>query len=606
MKKIICLLLFGSLMLGVNAQIITTSAGNGHIGFTGDGGPATSAEIEGPQAVATDGSGNVYLGDYSGTRLRKVNTSGIISTIAGDGVPSFSGDGGPATAAEIQGVYSIRADASGNIYFDDYVNHRIRKINTSGIITTVAGNGVAGYSGDGCPATAAEFGVHIGIAIDQYGGIYISDLDNSRIRYVDNSGYISTYAGTGVVGYSGDGGPCGSAEIGWPTYLTVDASSNIYFTQGVGSVVRKISNTRIITTVAGNGTGGFSGDGGPATSAEMYNPQGVAIDSYGNIYVSDDQNQRIRKINKSGIITTFAGNGAFGYNGDGGPATSAEISQPEELAIDPSSNLYIADFGNERVRKIPLVLTVSIITVTSIICNGNNNGSATASPSGGTTPYTYSWNPGGQTNATATGLSAGSYTVTVTDFIHASATASVTITQAGKLRDSVSTFTCVAHKVNATIGVKGGTPAYTYLWSPGGHTSATVTGLSNGVYTVTVTDKNGCTNTFSKGFLCHGLLTDNGDSLKPRCLAATKEVVIYPNPSKGQFNVFCMDVERADYFATIEIYNILGERVLEETLHNAQASNIINLSAQPSGVYFYRAIKEDGTFIGQGKIVVLK
>jgi sugar lactone lactonase YvrE len=340
--------------IGFGPGIISTVAGNGTPGDSGDGGPATSAELHYPNAVVVDGAGNFYIADAGNNRIRKVNPSGVITTIAGNGTAGYSGDGGLATSAELDSPSGVAVDGAGNVYIVDAYNQRIRKVNASGIITTVAGNGTAGYGGDGGPATSAELDYPSRLSADRAGNLYVADTLNERIREVNTSGIITTVAGNGAYGYSGDGGPATSAELDYPTDVAVDGAGNLYIADADNSRIREVNASGIITTIAGNGTAGYSGDGGLATSAELDSPSGVAVDGAGNVYIVDAHNEHIRKVNASGIITTVAGNGAAGYSGDGGPATSAELWGPVGVAVDGAGNLYIADFGNTRIRKVDL------------------------------------------------------------------------------------------------------------------------------------------------------------------------------------------------------------------------------------------------------------
>jgi sugar lactone lactonase YvrE len=344
---------------------LTIVAGNGTPGFSGDGGPATSATLFTPKAVAVDAVGNIYIADTSNQRIRKVDSSGIITTAAGNGTYGFSGDGGPATGASLYSPSGVALDAAGNIYIADSRNHRIRKVDTSGIITTVAGNGTFGFSGDGGPATSATLSDPYGVAVDAAGNLYIVDQLNNRIRKVDTSGTIATVAGNGTPGFSGDNGPATSASLYSPSGVAVDAAGNLYIADTSNQRIRKVDTSGIITTVAGNGTGGYSGDSGPATSASLNYPYGVAVDAAGNLYIADESNQRIRKVDTSGIITTVAGNGTAGYSGDDGPAISATLYYPRGVAVDASGNLYIADLYNQRVR---MVDTAGIITTIAGNC----------------------------------------------------------------------------------------------------------------------------------------------------------------------------------------------------------------------------------------------
>ena len=353
-RKIVrSILLLWALSTGMEytpAQTIHTFAG-GIIsgGYSGDGGTAAAARLDNPASVAIDGSGNVYIADLGNNRIRKVNTSGIICTIAGNGVAGFSGDGGAATAAEMDAPDGIAIDGAGNVYFSDQGNECVRKVNTSGIISTIAGNGTFGYSGDGIAATAAELHLPCGVAVDASGNVYIADLGNYRIRKVNTSGIISTFAGNGSIGYTGDGGAATAAAIGGPRYLVFDGAGDLYFSDYANNVVRKISSAGIISTVAGNGISGYSGDGGAATVAELNWPMGIALDAAGNIYVGEYRGERIRKITPSGMISTYAGYGGLGFAGDGGPATDAMFDNIDDIATDGSGNVYIVD-GSNRVR----------------------------------------------------------------------------------------------------------------------------------------------------------------------------------------------------------------------------------------------------------------
>jgi len=337
--------------------VINTIAGNGTAGYSGDNGAALNAELQYPSCVAVDSKWNVYIADYYNNRIRKIAAStGVITTVAGNGTAGYSGDGGAATSAELNYPSCVAVDGAGNIYIADTSNNRVRMVAAStGIITTIAGNGGYGYGGDGGAATSAYLGLPSGVAVDTCGNIYIADTGNNRVRKVaESTGTISTAAGNGTAGYSGDGGTATSAELNYPNGIAVDSSCNFYIADTSNERIRKVTiSTGVITTVAGNGTVGYSGDGGAATSAELGYPMGVAIDSYGNIYIGDSNNNRIRKVAvSSGTISTVAGNGVQGYTGDGGAATSAEMNGPEGVAVDSSANVYIADEGNSRIRAV--------------------------------------------------------------------------------------------------------------------------------------------------------------------------------------------------------------------------------------------------------------
>ncbi len=338
-------------VFNLQAQVvINTFAGDGTPGYSGDGGPATIAHINKPYGVVVDGIGNVYFTDYSNNRIRKIDTFGNIRTIAGTGVMGFSGDGGPATAAALNKPMGIAIAPSGDILFSDYT--RIRKVNPAGIISTVAGNSMAGYAGDGVPATSAELNFPWGVAADPSGNIYIADQFNCRVRKINTSGIISTITGTGICFGGGDGGPATAALVQYPTGVACDASGNLYIADYGNNRVRKINPAGIISTIAGGPTFGFSGDGGPSTAAQLSYPEGIATDAAGNIYICDINNDRIRKINAAGIISTLTGIGSAGYGGDGGPPALAEINRSTGVAVGAGGKIFISDNENNRIRFI--------------------------------------------------------------------------------------------------------------------------------------------------------------------------------------------------------------------------------------------------------------
>jgi uncharacterized protein (TIGR03437 family) len=351
----------------VGAQIITTVAGDSTAGYSGDGGPATSASLNNPVGVAVDSAGNFYIAEESNNRIRKVS-GGTIATVAGNGTAGFSGDGGPATSASLSTPYGVAFDAAGNLYIADQQNQRIREVSGE-TIATVAGIGGFGFSGDGGPATSASICLPAGVALDSAGNLYIADSFNNRIRKV-SGGTITTVAGNGNQGFSGDGGPATSASLFTPIGVAVDSAGNLYIADSFNNRIRKVSGGTI-TTVAGSGSDGFAGNGGPATSASLSLPAGMAIDSAGNLYIADAGNNRIRKVS-GGTITTFAGNGAASFSGDGGPATSASLNFPSGVAFDSAGNLYIADINNQRIREVlaesppaPSVTSAGIVNAAS-------------------------------------------------------------------------------------------------------------------------------------------------------------------------------------------------------------------------------------------------
>jgi hypothetical protein len=358
--KFILIIAFTLLGIIAKAQIITTVAGGGNCGgyYCGDGGQATNAEFQGPFGVAVDVNGNIFISDGNNQVIRKVNTAGIITTAVGTGAMGFSGDGGQATNATLTEPYNLAIDIAGNLYIVDVVG-LIRKVNTAGVITTVAGNATQGYSGDGAAATAAQLNQPTGVCVDVAGNIFIADQFNNVIRKVNTAGIITTVAGNGTLGFSGDGGAATNAKLNQPAGVCVDANGNIFTAEYNGNHIRKINTQGIITTIAGTGVAGGAGNGGEATSAQLYMPQAVATDTHGNVYVGSGC--VVQKIDTAGIINLICGTWLNGYSGDGGVATTAQLSSPAQLTFDASGNLYIADYGNYRIRMITNVANMTDI-----------------------------------------------------------------------------------------------------------------------------------------------------------------------------------------------------------------------------------------------------
>jgi len=455
MKKI--LLFFAVLSvysITLTAQIIDTVAGNGTAGYFGDGGSATRAELGNPAGIALDSVGNLYIADYNNNVIRKVTKStSIITTIAGNNTAGYFGDGGQASLASLHNPTDITIDSHGNMYIADYKNNRIRKVNLgTGIITTLAGNGSPGYSGDAGQAANAELNLPNGVAVDHRGNLYVADAANNCIRkIVLSTGVITTIAGTGNAGYTGDSGLAIAAQLDYPTGLSIDDSNNVYIADWRNSCIRKIRvATGIITTVAGNGVSGYARDGGPATSAQLNFPISVSVDSVGNIYITDTQDHRLRKVDAAtGIITTIAGDGLPGYAGNGGLAINAQIDYPDGVTLDKYGNIYLSDGLNDVIQKI-----------------------------------------GG-----------------------------------------------------AVAGVE------------------TIKNISS--------------------------------------------ITIYPNPSNGIFQLKITNYELGNN-NTVEVYNILGEKVYSHQLLISNSQFLIDLSSQPNGIYLYRVTSETGNLIGEGKLEVQK
>ena len=325
------------------------------------GGLAVEARLHTPEGVAVDAAGNLYIADTHNSRIRKVEPSGIISTIAGTGMHGFAGDGGPAAQARLSLPRGVAVDADGSLYIADYQNHRIRRVDPSGIISTVAGTGERGFGGDGGPAAQARLNFPRGVAVDTAGNLYIADYENHRIRRVDPSGAITTLAGTGERGFAGDGGPAAQARLGYTEGITVDADGNLYIADTGNSRIRRVNRSGAISTLAGTGERGFRGDGGPAVEAKLDFPAGVVVDAGGNLYIADASNRRIRKVDPSGAISTVAGTGEQGFAGDGGPAVEAKLNSPYAVAVDGAGNLYIADTYNYRIRRVDPSGTITTI-----------------------------------------------------------------------------------------------------------------------------------------------------------------------------------------------------------------------------------------------------
>jgi trimeric autotransporter adhesin len=370
----------------VSNKFIITAVGNGVLGFSGDGGQAVKAEINQASGVAVDSSGNFYLADAFNNRIRKIDTSGVITTIAGSGVFSYSGDGGPATSAQLFAPHAAAVDLNGNLFIADTDNNVVREVSSGGIINTIAGTGTAGSSGDNGPAKSAQLNLPQGIAVDVSGNVFVADTANARVRKISN-GTITDYAGNGTVGYSGDGGNATAATLNTPVGLAVDKSGNLYIADQSNNVVRKVSSAGIITTFAGNGTQGYAGNGGAATSAQLNGPQGVAADSSGNVFIADTLNAVIREVTSNGIIQTVAGTGIAGFSGDGGLAVAAQLGSPTSVGLDAAGNLYVTDSGT-RIRKIFTGGIINTIAGTGTLGYSGDNGIATNATFHGATGLT--------------------------------------------------------------------------------------------------------------------------------------------------------------------------------------------------------------------------
>ncbi|MFH1725517.1 MAG: Ig-like domain-containing protein [Elusimicrobiota bacterium] len=406
---------------------IQSVAGNGSQGYSGDGGPATGAALRFPNDVAIDADGNVYIADANNHRVRKVDAGGTITTYAGTGSAGYSGDGGPATSARLASPVALALDAAGDLYIAEVGNKRIRKVVAqTGFITTVAGNGATGFSGDGEPAASASFNGPSGLAFDAAGNLYIGDLNNHRVRRVTPAGIIDTFAGSGpdgigAGGFGGDGGPATAARLNQPLGVAFDAAGNLYIADATNRRIRRVDPGGTIMTVAGDGTTGFSGDGGPATDASLNIPSHVAVDGAGNVFIADMANNRIRVLAPDGTISTVVGDGTTAFSGDGGPAGSASLSNPHGIAFDAAGDLYIADYSHQRIRKVDAPLGTVLAndtdadgdSLTAALVDDVSHGSLTLNADGsfaytpaqdysGTDSFTYKANDGAADSDPAT------------------------------------------------------------------------------------------------------------------------------------------------------------------------------------------------------------
>ncbi|MBB5315636.1 NHL domain-containing protein [Tunturibacter empetritectus] len=364
-----------------------------------------------PSAIVFDSAGNLYFAETGNHVIRKVDTSGNLTTIAGTGTQGFSGDTGPATSATLDSPQGLALDAANNLYLADTHNHRIRRINlATGLITTIAGS-IPGFSGDGAPALSAQLNLPTGLAIDASGNLYLADTGNHRIRKITSTtGLITTIAGTGTQGYSGDGAPALSAAIDSPTGIGIDASNNLYLADTHNHSIRKItSSTGLITTIAGTGLPGFSGDTAPASAATLALPHGLTADAAGNLYLADTANHRIRRIDATtGLITTVVGDGTQAFAGDNGPPTAASLDSPTATSLSPASSLTLSDTGNQRIRQVETQPAGSIITTIAGL------GSTTPTALTLTAPSAIAYGTGQLTANLATSQATGSITFLAT------------------------------------------------------------------------------------------------------------------------------------------------------------------------------------------------
>ena len=599
------------------AQNITTLAGNGTAGYSGDGGPASAAQLNNPYGVAADTAGNIYIADNGNNRIRKVNAAGIISTIAGTGAAGYSGDRGQATAARIQAPRGITLDPAGNVVFSDRGNNVVRKIDvTTGIITTIAGTGGSpAFTGDGGLATAARLGLTWGVAYDRSGNLYLADDQNCRVRMVNTSGIINTICGTGICFSGGDGGTATAALVQYPVGVAIGYYNNhIYIADDGNNRIREINTSNIISTLAGSPTYGFTGDGGPSTAARLYYPKAVATDDSGNVYIADQNNNRIRKIDTFGNINTIAGNGTATYGGDNGPATAASLNQPTGIAIiSRFGRVYICDNLNNRIRVIdnfhvPKFTGGDVISLSW--CNNDTlDLSAPMTILDSDATQTLTWfsitSPAhGLANLNATGISTGgvvsplgvyyvptsgyvgndSFKVVVFDGNYYDTSLIVVkvdgAPNAGVVsgKDSV----CPRDTIHLSSTQSGGS---WYVTHPSIATVTTATGVVMGITagydTIQYVYANACG--FDITYYPIYVRNDSANCLTEIHQFATNETLIsiYPNPSNGQFSIQMSNPTLNTI--NIEIRDIFGRTILKRILQSDKIHDFdMNL---PSGIY---------------------
>jgi hypothetical protein len=618
---VLCLVCF-CCPVASTAQVITTIAGTGVMGYSGDGGPATTAQML-LHALNIDLFGNLYVSDNSARRIRKINSAGIISSFAGNGTIGYSGDGGPATAASFGAVPGIASDASGNIYFTDntYWCKCVRRVDVTGIITTIAGSAVAGYSGDGGPATAALFNSPGGIAVDGAGNIYVVDAYSFVVRKIDAAGTISTYAGNGIASTSGDGLAATAAAIR-PYCVAVDGAGNLYIAQAYTGhhYIRKVNTAGIISTIAGIGTAGFSGDGGPATAAAISVIFGIYSDVAGNVFFGDGSN-RIRKISTTGIISTISGSGTAGFAGDGCAPMDAQFNRPEQVVGNGFGDLYITDYYNYRLRKIyqgntPLFTggsyqhidvcsgaaqsINSLLTVTDADAGQNIAWNVLAGAAHGTLLAAYSTvttggllTPAGLLYTPTAGYAGpDTFVVAATDCGNAAdtTTVSVTVINAGAGNITGADTVCVAHTATLTNAVAGGT------WSSSNTAIATVSsggivaGVNTGAALISYTATNSCgTATKTHGITvlpAVGCTSGNTENVGQQ-----PERGVWPNPAQDFITV-------AGDAARVLITDMAGRSIIND--RNAKQISLVLL---PPGIYFVRTFDTNGISAGVVKLV---
>ncbi|HBY62448.1 MAG TPA: hypothetical protein DEH78_21710, partial [Solibacterales bacterium] len=526
--------------------LISTAAGVGKSVAAGDGGPATAAQLLSPRAVALDRTGNLYIADTTSDRIRKVSPAGVISSVAGGGTSAGAPDGSPATSIQLAAPGGVTVDQAGNVYLADSQSHRVRRVTPAGVSNTVAGTGLAGASGDGGPGTAARLFYPHGLAVDSTGNLYIADTMNHRIRRLSPEGVITTVAGTGVGGYTGDGDAATRAQLNSPYGVAFDGTGSLYIADTGNHAIRKVSPAGTITTVAGTGQPGFAGEGEPAVRARLYGPYGVAVDAPGNIYVADAWNMRIRRISPDGNIATIAGAGTLGYSGDGGSARNAEIGYPFGVVVDPEGRVYVADNYGHAVRLLRPAAPPPLIVNTGETLPAGTVGGAyeqTLRAEGGVPPFTWAiadgtlpagltLSPAGVVGGTPSSAGTFRFTVRVRDFAGSTAVRAITLTIVNTSRLTMNGPQVLAAATagvdySASFTATGGSPPY--RWSLEASTAAPGLALSSagvlsgrptaaGSYTLFVEVRDSASAVVTRGF---GLLVRGQPSPVIRAVAGT-------------------------------------------------------------------------------------
>jgi sugar lactone lactonase YvrE len=571
------------------AQTIITYAGGG-VSFS-EGIPATTANLYYPSDIITDHAGNKYIAELGGNKIRKVDAAGIITTFAGTGLPDTVGDGGPATAAGLYNPFDIALDTGGNFYITDNQNNKIRKVNTAGVISTICGWSAGGFSGDGGPATSAQISAPQGIVADRAGNLYFADYGNFRVRRIDAAGIITTVAGGGSL--TGDGVPATAALI-YPNDVAIDRFGNLFITTNAN--VKKVSGG-IITTVGGTTTaGGGAGDGGPATDAYLFMPYGIVVDSMGNIYFSDTYNHRVRQIDRWGIINTVAGT-IPGYSGDGGPATAAALYYPYGVALDDDGNLFIADHTNHVIREVFCMAPppISEITGATSVCVGDTIMLAD-SLAGGRWISGFALRATIDGAGVVTGVLSGPVNILyqkTNSCTTVTAVKSITVNplpNAGTVTDADlmcrdSTYTVVSTAVG---GVWGNTGSAVTVSSAG-----VVSAVAWGIDTITYTVTNLCgmaVATFPVRVIVCG-----PDEVHAAPGVANAIFEISPNPNKGTFTINLVSV--TEEHLTVVITNTVGRKVKElKGVTNKETEITLEV---PPGVYFVNAVTGHGRYVSK-------